>query len=69
MRKNKSTRRGKQRGQKQQPLEVEVEFIGGEEARKRWDAIFKLLEADEMEPTECSRDQSKGPEHEQLSLF
>ena len=43
MRKNKSTRPKKRRGRKQQPLEVEVEFIGGEEARRRWEQIFELL--------------------------
>jgi len=33
MHKNKSAR-AKKRGRKQQPFEVEVEFIGGEEAKK-----------------------------------
>jgi hypothetical protein len=45
MRKNKCGRVKKRRGQKQEALEVEAEFIGEEEAKRRWDEIFRLLEA------------------------
>jgi hypothetical protein len=40
---NKSDRGRKRRGRKEQPLEVEVEFIGGEKASERWNQIFALL--------------------------
>ena len=69
MRKNKSAHGRKRRGRKQQPLEIEVEFIGGEEARRRWDAIFKLLEAEKTKRSEDSLNEADGPEYDQLRLF
>ena len=60
--------RSDKRGGKQQPLEVEVEFIGGEEVRKRWNEIYKLLEAWEPERGEDLRNDSNGPEYDQLVL-
>ena len=57
--------RSDKRGGKQQPLEVEVEFIGGEEARKRWDDIFKLLEGEEEALRESQRDNSDDPDYNQ----
>src|SRR5712692_3198230 len=69
MHKSKSARDKKRRGRKQKLLEVEVEFIGGEEARKRWDAIFKLLEAQKTERSQDAPNDSDSRDNNQLSLF
>jgi len=37
---------------KQQPLEVEIEFIASEEGTKRWAAIFRLLETEKLDRSE-----------------
>ena len=71
MHESKPARRKKRRRQKQQPLGVEIEFIGGEEAKRRWQELFKLLEA-EAEGRERSKDslnEADGPEYDQLRLF
>ena len=56
------------RGRPEERISFEVDFIESEEGARRWAEILRLLEAAEM-PTECSNDQSEGPEHEQLRLF
>ena len=41
----------------------------GEEAKRRWQEIFKLLEAGEREISKDAPDKSDGPENDQLRLF
>jgi hypothetical protein len=66
MRKNKSARAKKRRGRKQK---LEVEFIGEEEARKRWDEIFKLLEGEKLAAGELKSNTFSSPNYIQPTLF
>ncbi len=50
-------------------LKIEVQFIKSEEGTRRWEEIFKLLEADKRERSKDSLNEADGREYDQLSLF
>ena len=51
-------------GKSNNHMDVEIEFIGGEEAKRRWQELFKLLEAEAggRERIKDSLNEADGPE-------